>query len=34
MPSFAYFVNAWLDAMVKAGFTTARWWAEILKGEL
>ena len=27
---FDYFVNAWLDAMVEAGFTAARWWTDIL----
>lgn len=30
---FDYFINAWLDAMVKAGFTTARWWVQIAMGE-
>lgn len=30
MPTFDDLVNAWLDAMVKAGFTSVRWWTEIL----
>ena len=32
MPLLDCFVNAWLDAMVKAGFTAARWWTEIVIG--
>lgn len=30
MPLFDCFINAWLDAMVKAGFTAARWWMETI----
>lgn len=28
MPLFDYFINAWLDVMVKAGFTAAQWWMQ------
>lgn len=30
MPMFDYFINAWLDAMVKAGFDSARWWMQAI----
>ena len=30
MAPLDYFINAWLDAMVKAGFTAARWWMEAM----
>lgn len=32
MPLFDHLINAWLDAMVKAGFTAARWWVHITIG--
>lgn len=31
MPLFDQLVNAWLDAMVKAGFTTAKWWMDAIR---
>ena len=27
-----YLINLWLDQMILAGFTAARWWAQVAMG--
>lgn len=29
---FDYLISAWLDQLMLAGFTSARWWAQVAMG--